>query len=331
MELATSMRTAARAVVAVMASALVASCSHGDSTAPIAVGAGDSVQSELIAEIYAGALARTGARTVVDSRLGQRTDYLAALDAGRVALVGDESGDLLTALDSRSTARIPDPTSAADSDAAASGPGKAAATTPPPSVSDSLSRALPEGLAISDIADGTDLRPQLVLAPAAAGRFPHSLPDLVAHCGDLTVGIAAGRELDPLRPAPDPQRDVRTPLRRVYGCDVAHYTLFPGDTALRNALRAGRVQAGVLTAPAALLPGGAGDLVAVADPDYAFRAQNVVPLFRAGSLTDTQIKKLNYVAGELTTDEFTDMVRRVRDDHADPAATAAAWLDKYDL
>ncbi|MGF6883339.1 osmoprotectant transport system substrate-binding protein [Nocardia sp. GAS34] len=333
MELTTSVRAAAGVMVAVIASALVASCSHGASAAPIAVGAGDSAQSELIAEIYAGALARTGARTVVDARLGRRTDYLAALDAGRVAVVGDESGDLLAALDSRSPARIPDPSAAADSStvSAPAGSSEAAATTPTPSVSDALSRALPEGLAISDIADGTDLRAQFVLAPAAAGRFPHSLKDLAAHCGELTVGIATGHQLDPLRPAPDPRRDVLTPLRQVYGCDIAHYTVLPDDTAARNALRDGRVQAAVLTAPAALLPGGPGAVVGVADPEYAFRAQNVVPLFRQGALTDTQIKKLNYVAGELTTDKLTEMVRRIRDDHADPGATANAWLDEHNL
>lgn len=326
MGLTTSLRAVSGAAVAVVVSVLVASCAHGDSAAPIAVGAGDSVHSELIAEIYAGALARTGARTVVDPRLGRRTDYLAALDAGRVALVGDDSGDLLASLDSTSTARIPDPTTIADADS-----GKAAAATPPPGVSDSLSRALPEGLAISDIADGTDLRAQVVLAPAAAGRYPHALKDLAAHCGELTVGIATGHELEPLRPAPDPRRDVLAPLREVYGCDIAHYTVFPDDTAARNALRTGKIQAAVLTAPAALLPGGAGDLVPVADPDYAFRAQNVVPLFRQGTLTDTQIKKLNYVAGELTTDDLTTMIRQIRDDHADPGATANAWLDKHSL
>jgi len=146
-----------------------------------------------------------------------------------------------------------------------------------------------------------------------------------------TVGIATGHELDPLRPAPDPRRDVLAPLREVYGCDIVHYTVFPDDTATRNALREGKIQAAVLTAPAALLPDGAGDLVAVADPGYAFRAQNVVPLFRQGALTGTQIKKLNYVAGELNTDELTTMIREIRDDHADPAATANAWLDKHAL
>lgn len=330
MELAASLRTAARAVLAVTALTLVVSCSHSESGGTITVGAGSSAQSDLIAEIYAGALARTGAHTVVSARLGGRPDLLAALDADRVTLVGDDSGDLLTALDPRSTARIPDPESAAAQASEATGTTVAQAE-PGSSVSDALSRALPEGLAISDIADGTDLRPDFVLSAAQAARLPHSLKDLAAHCGELTVGIATGSELDPLRPGPNPQRDVLTPLRQVYGCDITHYTIYHSDTALRDALRGGRIQAGVLTAPATLLPGGAGDLVVAADPDYAFRAQNIVPLFRQGSLTGTQIKKLNYVAGELTTADLTTLTRRLRDEHASAADLARGWLDEHDL
>jgi osmoprotectant transport system substrate-binding protein len=346
MELAVSsvsLRTATRAVVAVMAATLLVSCSHSDSDGTIAVGAGDSAQSELIAEIYAGALARTGARTIVRSHLGQRGDYLAALDADRVVLVGDDSGDLLTAFDSGSAARFPDPTAASDSvasDSSATGSGVdqttsfSSAATSMPSVSDSLSRALPEGLVISDIADGTDLRPQFVFSKAAAARFPSSLTDLAPRCETLSVGIATGHELDPLRRSPDPKHDVLDPLRSVYGCDITRYTVFPNDSALQDALRVGRVQAGVLTAPAALLGGGPGDPVTVSDPKFAFRAQNVVPLFRQGSLNDVQIKKLNYVAGELNNTDaapggLIDMVRSIRDDHASARELARVWLEYH--
>jgi osmoprotectant transport system substrate-binding protein len=334
-------RDGTRALIAVMAATLAVSCSGGDVGPRITIGAGNSVQSELLAEIYAGALARTGARTAVDARLGPRADYLAALDAGTVTLVGDESGDLLAALDDESTARLPDPTAAAaqpvgggaSTDGANnSGPNSAGPhSSGIPSVADSLSRALPEGLSVSDIADGTDLRPAFVLTQAAAARVSGTLADLAPRCGELTVGIATGTELDPLRRSPDPVRDVLAPLRAVYGCDIAHYTVYPSDTALHEALRAGTVQAGVLTVPAVLLPGGGGDLATVADPDYAFRAENVVPLFRTGALTQVQIKKLNYVAGELTTVDFADLVRRVRENPASAAELARGWLDAHNL
>ncbi|ATL70315.1 glycine betaine ABC transporter substrate-binding protein [Nocardia terpenica] len=323
MELTGSMRATARALVAAMAATLAVSCSGGGENPTIRVGAGNSAQSDLIARIYAQALARTGAHTAVVAHVGQRADYLAALDADRVTLVGDDSGDLLTVLDSTATARLPDKNAAA----AAAPDGR----TRPPNVADALSRALPEGLSTSDIADGTDLRPAFVLARAQADRYPGALPELAPHCADLTVGIATGSELDPLRPAPDPQRDVLTPLRERYHCDITHYTIYPGDSELRKALADGRIQAGVLTAPAALLPGGPGDLVPIADPSYAFRAHNIVPLFRHGALTGTQIKKLNYVAGELTTADLADLIGKVRDEHAAPDDLARGWLDEHNL
>ncbi|WP_280263598.1 glycine betaine ABC transporter substrate-binding protein [Nocardia wallacei] len=335
MELAASVRTAVRAVVAIMAATLAVSCSDGESGATITVGAGNSAQSELIAEIYAGALARAGAHTTTATGLGQRGDYLAALDAGTVQLVGDDSGDLLTALDSGSQARLPDKFAAAKTTGTAGsklpGNGTAAGTAPVPDVADAVSRALPEGLAVSDIADGTDLRPAFVFGAAASGQYPDSLQELAPRCGELNVGIATGSELDPLRRSPDPRRDVLEPLRTVYGCDITRHTVYPNDSELRKALQEGRIQAGVLTAPAALLPGGAGDLTPIADPGYAFRAQSVIPLYRKGTLTARQLKKLNYVAGELTTDELTDYIRRLRDDHASPSDLARAWLDSHDL
>ncbi|MBF6327277.1 glycine betaine ABC transporter substrate-binding protein [Nocardia transvalensis] len=321
MELSAPVRIAVRAVVAVVAATLVVSCSDRDSSPSIVVGAGNSVQSELIAQIYAGALARTGVHTAVKTGLGQRGDLLAALDADTVTVIGDDSGDLLTALDSGSPARIPDKPAA---DALA-----ADKSDEPPTVAAALSSALPEGLAISDLADSTDLRPSFVLAHEA--HQVAALRDLAPRCGELTVGIATGSELDPLRRSPDPQRDVLDPLRTVYGCDITRYTVYPGDADLRKALQDGQVQAGVFTAPAALLPGGDGDLATVADSAYAFRAHSIVPLFRKGTLTDTQIKKLNYVAGELTTADFTDMVRDVRDNHTPAPDLARTWLDNHSL
>ncbi|WP_019929252.1 glycine betaine ABC transporter substrate-binding protein [Nocardia sp. BMG111209] len=324
-------RIAARALVAAVAATLLVSCSHDDGGPVLRVGAGNSDQADLIAEIYAGALARTGARTAVVAHMGQRRDYLAALDAATVVLVGEVSGDLLTTFDPNSPAHLPDRTAAAggaatNPAAAVDGPVGAA---PAPDVADALSRALPQGLSVSDIADGTDLRPALLAR--ATDDLPAALPDLAPRCADLTVGIATGSELDPLRPAPDPQRDVIDPLHTRYGCDITHPTVYPSDTELRKALQDGQVQLGILTGPAALLPGGTDGLTTIADPRYAFRARNVLPLFRTGSLTPVQIKKLNYVAGELTTAELIDMIAHLRDDHTSAATLARTWLDAHSL
>ncbi|WP_327109938.1 transporter [Nocardia sp. NBC_01730] len=297
MMLATSVRMVARFLV-VGAVALVVSCGNDDSGPRITVGAGDSAESAVLAEIYAGALARTGARTAVESHLGGRSDYLAALDAGRVEVVGEHTGALLAHLDEHAADRLP------------------------AKVASALSAALPEGLLVSDIADGADLRPRVLVTEQAAARDNvRSVGDLASRCGGLTVGVASAPGLLPL-PAG---------LDRVTGCDFAAIAAFPDPAALRRALLDGQIQVGVLTGPPELAPGATDGLTALSDDDYALRAENVLPLFRKGLLDQRQIKKLNYVAGELTTKDLAVMIRRVRDDGAAPGEVARAWLDEHAL
>ncbi|WP_039800507.1 glycine betaine ABC transporter substrate-binding protein [Nocardia araoensis] len=296
MVLAASQRVLAGLLV-VASVALVVSCGNDEPQRSITVGAGDSIESSVLAEIYAGALARTGLRTAVDPRLGSRADYLAALDADRVQVVGEHTGALLGYLDQHSTERLPK------------------------QVADAVSAGLPEGLVVSDIADGTDLRPRvLVTAQAAAQDKVRSVSDLAPRCAGLTVGVAATPGLLP-----------PTGTARVAKCDFAATVAFPDPAALRKALLEGRVQAGLLGGPPELAPGATDGLAVLSDDEYAVRAENVLPLFRKGLLDQRQIKKLNYVAGELTTDELAVMIRDVRDRGAAPSEVARAWLDKHSL
>ncbi|WP_330228706.1 ABC transporter substrate-binding protein [Nocardia sp. NBC_00508] len=297
MVLAASQRVLARFLV-LASVALVVSCGNDQPGPSITVGAGDSAESVVLAEIYAGALARTGVRTAVAPRLGGRADYLAALDADRVHVVGEHSGALLAHLDEHATAR------------------------PPKRVADALSAALPEGLVISDIADGADLRPRVVLTTEAAARDKlRSVGDLASRCRELTVGVASMPGVLP-RPAT---------LNRVTGCAFASTVAFADPAALRKALLDGQIQAGLLTGPPELAPGATDGLTVLSDDDYAVPAENVLPLFRKGLLDERQIKKLNYVAGELTTDELAAMIRRVREDGVAPGDVARGWLDEHAL
>ncbi|MFG3619992.1 glycine betaine ABC transporter substrate-binding protein [Nocardia sp. NPDC047654] len=296
MVLAASQRVLARLLV-VASVALAVSCGNDEPASSITVAAGDSIESSVLAEIYAGALARTGARTAVAPGLGNRADYLAALDADRVQVVGEHTGALLAHFDEHATVRLPE------------------------EVVKAVSAALPEGLVVSDRAEGADLRPRLLLtAQAAAQDKVRTVGDLAPRCGGLTVGVATTPGL-----LPSAVRE------RVDGCDFAATVAIPDPAALRKALLDGRVQVGLLGGPPELTPGATDGLAVLADDDYAVRAENVLPLFRKGLLDQRQIKKLNYVAGELTTDELADMIRSVRDDGAAPGDVARAWLDKHAL
>ncbi|MFB8282585.1 glycine betaine ABC transporter substrate-binding protein [Nocardia colli] len=299
MVLPASLRMLARVLVVATAT-LAVSCGNSDDGARITVGAGDSVESSVLAEIYAGALARVGARTSVAPHLGSRSDYLAALDAGRIDLIGEHNGALLAYYNAAATDRAPDVDK----------------------VPTALSKSLPEGLVVSDAADGTDLRPRVMLsAEAATHDNVRTIGDLTPHCETLTLGVAPIPDLITLPPV----------LEQVAGCHFAATVSFPDAAALRKALLDGQVQAGLLTGPPAVVPGSTDGLTMLSDADYAIRTENVLPLFRKGVLDDRQIKKLNYVAGELTTDDLAKLIRDVRDSGANPAEVARKWLDDHSL
>ncbi|MGW0245171.1 glycine betaine ABC transporter substrate-binding protein [Nocardia goodfellowii] len=295
MVLAVSRRMLTRALVVALA-AVAVSCGNESAPTPgFVVGAGDSLESGLLAEIYAGALARTGLSVSVKNQLGDRADYLAALDAGTVSLVGDHSGELLEFFDSGTQARTP------------------------AEVTKALHSSLPEGLVVADAADGTDMRPR-VLIPAAAAEGKQ-VRSLAARCADLRAGTA---------PVPAVLRAPDAPIR-VAGCDFREtITLLDADD-LREALLDGRVQAGLLTGPAALAPHPLDGLTTLTDDDYALRAENVLPVLRKGSLDALRLKKLNYVAGELTTDELVEMIRRIRAGETTAGDAARVWLDAHAL
>lgn len=92
---------------------------------PVTVGAGESAESQVVAEIYADVLRGTG--STVRTRLGLDEDEtLALLDSGEVTLVPEYTGSLLLQLNPRSTVT--------DSD----------------EVFEELNRSLPQGLSVSD-------------------------------------------------------------------------------------------------------------------------------------------------------------------------------------
>lgn len=285
------------ALVALVAlTVLITSCGSDEQARPFVVGAGDSAESLVLAEIYAGALARTGLPVRVRPDLGQRGDYLAALDEGTVDLVGEQTGDLLAALDSSSTARTPD------------------------EVVTALYRSLPADLTVADPADGVDLRPRLVVADDRAARDGLStVADLLPHCADTTAGRTAVPGL--LRSSGEVV---------VHDCAFAAVVPEPDPVALRDALRSGALQAGLLAGPPELTPGAVDGLTVLADEDYAVRAENIVALLRDGLLDEVRMRKLNYVAGELTTAELVELILAV-ESGGSAADLARRWLDAHGL
>lgn len=189
------MRGKAAGLAALMCLGLLTACAVDDSAqSRVIVGSGTSVEGQLLGRIYAGALGRAGADVETVEQLGNRDKILSALDDGRVTLVPDTTGALLTRFD------------------------PSARQTDPDDVFVALNKSLPEGLSVSDYS--------------------------MAEVGDSTAGPA----------------------------------------------------------------------------------ENIVPLFRKGSLTAAQVKKLNIVGGELTTADLTALSDRLRRGE-NSADVAGGWLD----
>ncbi|SEC09778.1 ABC transporter substrate-binding protein [Rhodococcus koreensis] len=291
--------TAASALL--LAAGLASGCAGGDRTldgaagqgqGQIVVGAGDGAESRILAEIYAGALRSTGAPVTTDDGLGDRTAYLGQLDAGSVTLVPEFTGRLLRYYDPEST------------------------ETEQEDVFEALSKALPQGLSISDFAAAED-RSALAVTPQISEQLGlTTLDDLVPSCGKSTAVLAPAFEADA--------------LAGLTGCTFAQTTRVADDAAAVGELAVpapagGAVVAGVTTSSPDVADT---DLVLLSDDEHVFTAQNVVPLFRIGTLSEAQLKALNVVAGELTTADLADMIGQFRGG-ADSADVARVWLDAH--
>ncbi|QCQ90332.1 ABC transporter substrate-binding protein [Rhodococcus sp. SGAir0479] len=262
------------------------------SAGPVVVGASDSVESELVARLYAGSLDAHGRSTELLLGLGDRADRLAALDADRVALVPDYTGRLLHWFD----------------------PG--AEVTAADDVYEALNKSLPPGLAVSDYAPADD-RSSLVLGAARAGSSgPGTVGDLAPDCATSTLYSTPEFAED---------RNALSRLASVYGCTFAAVVPVPDAAAMSGEL-AGTAAVGGTTAAAPAVR--ADELAVLGDEDDAFTAQNVVPLYRGEALTSDDVKALSVVM-QLTTSDLTGMAARIRAGEISSADAANEWLDEH--
>ena len=289
-------RRAALAMVPLLA--IVAGCGVDTSSSvggpatpePVRVGASATVESELVARLYAGALEAAGRDTELVLGLGDRADRIAALDANRVALVPDYTGRLLHWFE----------------------PG--ADVTDAEDVFDALARSLPGELTVSEYAPADD-RSALVLPAADADRLgARTIGDLAPACAGRTLYASA-----------EFAEDARalSRLQSGYGCTFAAVVPVESADVVARDLSASAASAGGVTAAAPAVR--QDDLVVLDDPEQAFTAQNVVPLHRSGVLRADDVKGLSVVL-QLTTADLTDMAARIRGGETTSAAAAEEWL-----
>jgi osmoprotectant transport system substrate-binding protein len=283
-------------VMAVVLAAAVAACGSGNPLAEggngsaIVVGSADFAESELLMEIYAAALRKAGIEVQTRPRLGSREITNVAVQDGSITVMPEYSGNLLQSVDPNATATAADEVYAA------------------------LQRSLPQGLEVLEQSAAEDSDVLVVTQQTAATLGLTSMDQLGPHCGQLTLGAAGewpGRWKDK--------------IAQIYGCTFREIrsTDVAGPVTL-EALRSGDVQVVNLntTSPDIAAHG----WIELADPKNMYPAQRILPLVRAGALSQAGVGALNEVSAVLTTEILTELNQRMLQERAVPADLAKDFV-----
>jgi osmoprotectant transport system substrate-binding protein len=274
--------------------------SGGSGAAPsdtIRVGSADFPENRLLAEIYAQALEKAGAKVERKFGIGSREVYFPGLKDGSIDLVPDYTGVLLQFIDK----------SATDTDADA--------------VYTALKSKVPAPLTVLDKSAAED-KDAVVVTAATAQQYGASLDGLGTSCGQLVFGGPSEFQTRP---------DGLPGITKTYGCTFKEFkALDTGGPLTVAALKDGTVQAADLftTDPTIEDEG----FVVLADPKNNFAAQNVVPLINKDKATPQLSAALNAVSAKLTTDGLVDLNRQLNSpDKPDVGSVAKEWLASNDL
>jgi osmoprotectant transport system substrate-binding protein len=268
----------------------------GDSSAApsgtVTVGSANFPESEIVAELYVGALESAGVETETSLGIGAREAYVGAVQDGSVDVVPDYSGNLLLFADPEATASSAEETM------------------------DALPGALPEGLAVLEPAEAQN-KDAMVVTPGTAEQYGlTSIADMAEVCDRLVV-------------AGPPEFAERAyglqGLEENYGCVPASFEPINGGPVTVQALLDGDVDvADIFTTTPAIADN---DLVVLEDPENNFIAQQVLPLAAADRLPQEAVDALNELSGKLTTEDLLDLNRKVSGESAvSPADAAQEWL-----
>ena len=261
---------------------------------PLVIGSADFPESQIIAELYAGALEGAGIEATTKPGIGAREAYVGAVKDGSADVVPDYSGNLLLFF---------------DKDA------KAVSDT---EITEALKKAVPEGLGVLKASEAEDKDSMVVTAATAEKHDLKTVADLAKVCDELVLGA----------PPEFKTRAYGLPgLEKAYDCVPKSFEPIAdaGGPVTVKALISDQVQiADIFTTSPAIEDNG---LVSLEDPKDNFIAQQVLPLINAGVVSQEAAAVLDQVSSELTTEDLVELNRSVSGDaKLDPADAAGEWL-----
>jgi osmoprotectant transport system substrate-binding protein len=264
----------------------------------VVVGSASFPEDELLAQIYATALAAKGVKVTDQFSIGSREAYYPEIEKGAITIIPEYNGALLTtAVDPSSTA----------------------ATTA--QVDAQLNARLPASLRILNPSPAQD-KDSVTVTRAFATR--HHLSS-IAQLKPLAPSMVFGAP-----PEFKTRADGQAGLRKRYGLAFKGFdALDESGPITLQALTDGKVQAAdVFTTTPQIITD---HLVVLADPKSNFAAQNVLPLVNSKGVNATIVSTLNAISAKLTTAGLRKMDKAVIVDQANYSTVATAWLKAEDL
>ena len=293
------------AVALGLATLVTAACGgDGDGTAKasktVVIGSAPFAESQIVANMYAGALQNEGYQVVVRKGLGQREIYMPALEKGGadngIDLVPEYVGTLLEFVNRNA--------------------GEASGNLDE-SVTKLRARLDPMGLTALEPSPAADQNAFAVTRATADRLRLKKLSDITPQvASNLTMG--AGAEC-PTRPFCLPG------LEKTYGLKFkAFRVLDSGGPRTMEALTKGDIDIGLVFSSDGAVA--ARDLVVLEDDKKLQTVDNIVPAIRKDIVDDDMRKTLDKVSAALTTTDLIELNRRASIDKTDPEVLAREWL-----
>lgn len=266
-------------------------------TQEVIVGSAQFTESEIIAEIYAGALNAKGVAASTKTRIGSREVYLQALRDGSISMMPEYTGNLLQFVDPQNPARSPQ------------------------DIEQALPDAVGPDLKVLNSSAAANQDVYVMLKSTADSNGILSLRDLGPKASQWVLGgpsELAGRPYGPKG------------LEGVYNVKFKEFRPYNAQAVKIKDLSDGKIQvATFFTTDVALTDP---KFVQLTDPELMILPQNVIPLVR-NFVADNQTAKdaINAVQEQLTTEELTGLNRKADTEHQNPKDIAADWLKSKGL
>ena len=254
-------------------------------------------ESEILANIYAGALKKKGFNVKVRANLGNREVVAPALEKGEIDLYPGYAATELEFFNKGAGQATPDAEDTASKLNTLMKPKGIEALTPSPAIDANA----------------------FAVTKATADKYKLTkLSDLAAVAPQLTLG---GPAECPTRPF------CAKGLEDTYGIKFRSFkALDPGGPLTKNALEKGDIDVGLIFSSDGAIP--AKGFKVLEDDKHLQNADNVTPLIRTDVASDQAKEVLDEVSQKLTTEDLATLNKRADLDKEDPETLAEEWLDK---